>query len=458
MHSVRRPTHSMLQLQAVSSDSQRAGGSITYHVYQLLRSSVQEGINHLGLLQISDAFRRQVIYQTKQVNLTSFELTVSANRILFNGELLFEETALHAHADWLAYHLVRAGILSLRFINTISSREIQQFCDRFTTSILTQKSIESLSDLENIEIIRVAKNASFERILAKLIPLGRYPLLQLYAEGSARTLSWSKESASQADRIGPKQLIGQIIDALHVDPSGMIGMLLLHPTLGGVSNKRFDSAILATAIALSMGLDETQARELGMTALLRPTTGENMPWWGRTGFSPVDAASLAVKAKTSLETVTSFELNTPHGMFIDKSYYGKPIYRHVSTTLLSVAVGFVDLLQPMISTGSFSPKLAVQIMIAAAGRIFDTEAVKGLLNLTGYYPPGTAVRLNSGDLAVVINAPSSDAPLDRPIVRLLDVKNKMVFNLNRPELRAYSILRVVNREDCPINPMFMFMI
>lgn len=68
---------------------------------------------------------------------------------------------------------------------------------------------------------------------------------------------------------------------------------------------------------------------------------------------------------------------------------------------------------------NFTPYEALMHLVEHAGTHFDPVLVKLFAEIMGLYPPGTVVRLSSGEVGVVCEPPTVGAPLDRPKVRVI---------------------------------------
>jgi hypothetical protein len=67
----------------------------------------------------------------------------------------------------------------------------------------------------------------------------------------------------------------------------------------------------------------------------------------------------------------------------------------------------------------FTPDAVVRYMLESSGRMFDPDLLRLFVAKVGLFPVGSLVRLESGELAVVVESPASTAELERPRVRIL---------------------------------------
>jgi hypothetical protein len=65
------------------------------------------------------------------------------------------------------------------------------------------------------------------------------------------------------------------------------------------------------------------------------------------------------------------------------------------------------------------PDEALRLIIGQAGSRFDPRVVRLFVSVVGLYPVGTAVKLNSGELGYVVEAPTDAAQFARPRVQVV---------------------------------------
>lgn len=91
---------------------------------------------------------------------------------------------------------------------------------------------------------------------------------------------------------------------------------------------------------------------------------------------------------------------------------------HPFASLVQIADSYEAMVSPRVYKLPMKPPDAVRELEALAARgVYDPAAVATFVRAMGHYPPGTRVRLSTGETGVVVRA-YQDAP-DRPVVRLL---------------------------------------
>jgi len=95
------------------------------------------------------------------------------------------------------------------------------------------------------------------------------------------------------------------------------------------------------------------------------------------------------------------------------------------------------------------PDVALGLMLRDAGRRFDPTLMKLLIGLLGVYPSGTLVRLDSGDIGVVIYGGGRGERMTRPIVELLGRDGKAAGTVDLTERNPAGEYRwtIVATED-----------
>ncbi len=443
---LRSATTSSMRIQSLTaSPVEIAGALVVYHLYSLLRAATMYEPGHPQVTAQAGRFLAAVRPQFGALATDALHLVLSGAHLFVNGEPVRADAAEFARAQWLSQQFDRLQLVEFELHRGATELELTEFCRRFALALQGHGPMDELRDLHSIEVTVARVDPAFESLLGQLLRLSRYPLLQLYAEGLSRTTAWwqSGVERQRPDLVVARRIAGQLVDGFTVDPGGMFCLLQLRAVGGVPATRRFHTALVAAGLALRCGLDDTAAREVATTALCRPLPEPWHPWWQRQPLAPADAAAWAAQGQTALHGIATFEALAPLGVVIAPEYYGEERYRHVVSLVIGTAEAFVELLDPDRGTSPFAPEVAVQVLIAQAGRAFDAHVVQALVSLVGLWPPGTVVRLNSGDLAVVVEPPPDGADLGRPTVRLLQDAGTAVYPLSKPELVAYSLVEGV---------------
>jgi hypothetical protein len=95
-------------------------------------------------------------------------------------------------------------------------------------------------------------------------------------------------------------------------------------------------------------------------------------------------------------------------------------------------------------------------MFDRAGKDFDPTLIKVFINIMGVYPVGTLMKLDTGELALVVSSPSREFS-KRPLVCTLEkesdgsYKKKEIINLDERDTETGSYVRGINETYHPAN-------
>ncbi|MDW7773646.1 MAG: HD domain-containing protein [Desulfobulbaceae bacterium] len=119
-------------------------------------------------------------------------------------------------------------------------------------------------------------------------------------------------------------------------------------------------------------------------------------------------------------------------------------------TLFGKIISIADKYDTLTSSRSYrksvlSPDRALGYMFERAGRDFDPVLIRVFINIMGVYPVGTLMKLDTGELALVVSSPSRDFSR-RPLVCILEkdreggYRKKEIINLDErdPETGNYT--------------------
>jgi HD-GYP domain-containing protein (c-di-GMP phosphodiesterase class II) len=95
-----------------------------------------------------------------------------------------------------------------------------------------------------------------------------------------------------------------------------------------------------------------------------------------------------------------------------------------------------------------SPDRALGYMFDRAGKDYDPTLIKVFINILGVYPVGTLLRLDTGELALVVSSPSREF-YKRPLVCILEkegdgsYKKKEIINLDERDIETGNYVREI---------------
>ncbi|MBW1764157.1 MAG: hypothetical protein JRJ23_05355, partial [Deltaproteobacteria bacterium] len=167
----------------------------------------------------------------------------------------------------------------------------------------------------------------------------------------------------------------------------------------------------------------------------------------------LNSARLLLKLKASPDSkarilVPLFE----HHLKYDLSGYPRADWKK-PLTLFGKIISIADKYDTLTSSRSYrkyllSPDRALGYMFDRAGKAFDPLLIKVFINILGVYPVGTLLKLDNGELALVVSSPSREFS-KRPLVCVLEKENegsyrkKEIINLDERDTESGNYVREV---------------
>jgi len=234
-----------------------------------------------------------------------------------------------------------------------------------------------------------------------------------------------------------KRAVQGIVDSILTDAASLIGLTTLREFDDYTFVHSVNVCILSVALGRRLGLSKPQLLDLGLAALLHDIGKSKLPIELLNKRGQLDDDERLVLQTHSWEGVlTLFSLPTgagrpwravtaayEHHMRIDLSGYPKPVRpRRLSlfSKIIAVADGFDAATTTRVyQQAPWTPADVLRGMRDNPRLGLDQVVVKAFINLTGIYPAGTIVTLDTLELAIVQSANPDPTALSRPIVRLL---------------------------------------
>lgn len=189
-------------------------------------------------------------------------------------------------------------------------------------------------------------------------------------------------------------------------------------------------ALLSIQIGKQKGYNQLQLKDLAMGALLHDigkVLTEDEPDHMTAGFEYL--------RKVREISLLAAHIAYQHHEHVDGS--GKP--RSVSGEKIheyAQICSITNMFDNLTSIKGYSPSEAIEFIMTKNEKIFQTEIIKIFVQEVPLYPPGTKIRLNTDDEAIVVRINKN---LQRPVIRLL--KNGQEISLdNEPTLIIKEVI------------------
>ena len=268
-----------------------------------------------------------------------------------------------------------------------------------------------------------------------------------------------------------KRAVQAVVDAILSEPSSLIGMTTLRDFDEYTFVHSVNVCILSVALGRRLGLPKPQLLELGVSALLHdigksriPTEILNKrgsltdaerevirthPWQG-----VLVLLGLPVGSGRPWRAMTSAH---EHHMRVDLTGYPATV-RPRQVSLLSRIIAVADGFDAATTTRVYqdtpwSPADVLQGMRDNKRLGFDPIIVKAFVNLTGIYPIGTVVVLDTFELGIVHASNPDESALSRPLVRLVaDAQGNLlpdppVVDLLTTDTAGHYVRTIIRTDD-----------
>lgn len=234
-----------------------------------------------------------------------------------------------------------------------------------------------------------------------------------------------------------KRAVQGIVDSILADATSLVGMTTLREFDEYTFVHSVNVCILSVALGRRIGLSKVQLMDLGLAALMHDIGKAQVPLDILNKKGKLDEDEFAVLQEHTWRGVLamfamrgsasrawrSMIAAYEHHMRIDLSGYPKPA-RTRQPSLFSKIVAIADGFDAATSTRVYQPKPWSPADVVRGMREnpklgLDPVLVKAFINLTGIYPVGTCVVLDTNELGIVQEASANPEALARPKVRIV---------------------------------------
>lgn len=234
-----------------------------------------------------------------------------------------------------------------------------------------------------------------------------------------------------------KRLMQNAVNLILRDDSTLLGLANIKNYDEYTFNHSANVAIYAIAIGQRIGIPKKHLSHLGMAGLFHDIGKTKIPKeilnktepltpeeWEIIRAHPIVGTEMIIRMKEWGELATrmiqgAFE----HHLRYDLSGYPK-LSRKQKVTLMGRIIALADFYDALGRPRVYNrfPCVSEKIlglMMERSGKDFDPLLVKVFINMTGIYPLGTLVLLNTNEMGVVVKVQEESEFLDRPLIDLL---------------------------------------
>jgi putative nucleotidyltransferase with HDIG domain len=398
---------------------------------------------------------------------------------LVGDEVIVDDMPL-AKADTLGgfvRRLQQSGVERITIDRGVTIEEISTFIDAVTTiDTRNADGADAANAFPAMPHIRVGRVTVEQKIEGSLTDMATIKRLYNDAVSAAGNVWESAQTEGRPDPTVSRTMIDGLAQAVAQNRRALLALTTLKNYDNYTFTHMVNVSILTMGQARGLGIDGPLLREFGLAALMHdigkvktPIEILNKPdkltddEFAIMKRHVVDGAEMlrATPDVPTLAPVVAFE----HHLRTDGSGYPGGVSRpslNIGTMLCSIA----DVYDAMRSQRRYQEAFPTDRILAVLkrndGKQFDQHLVRRFVQLIGIYPNGTLVRLNTGEVAVVLNTYAPDPY--RPQVRILigrDGKRlDLPFELNLWEpgedpQRPSSVVAPLEPADYQIDPLML---
>lgn len=398
---------------------------------------------------------------------------------IVGGELIVGDLPMTKAGASMGELIRRFGAMGVERI-TIDSRvtldELRGFAGKFgqlEKTLAGDALREAAVQLESTNI-RVGRVSLEEQVPDKKTDAST--IRKMYGEAvSVASIVWeSAQAESKPDVSKAQSMIDGLAQAVVQNRSALMALTALKDYDNYTFTHMVNVSILTMGQARGLGIDGPLLREFGIAALMHdigkvktPIEILNKPdkltdeEFGIMKRHVVDGAEIlrATPDIPSLAPVVAFE----HHLRLDGTGYPHGVSRpHLN--LATMLCGIADVYDAMRSQRRYQQAFPSERILAVLqrndGKQFDQHLIRRFVQLLGIYPVGNLVKLNTGDVAVVLQVHAPDPY--RPKVRVLFNGDGARLELPRDinlwesepaDARASSVIAPLNPADYGIDPL-----
>lgn len=344
-----------------------------------------------------------------------------------------------------------------------------------------QKAIESENLAHVVAVPSAKSNKDLEDLGIKELSHQERAKLAFYAAlGSTKDVLIAQTSQGAVSLRKAKRAVQAAADALLEDESSVLALATIKDHDEYTFTHSVNVCIFSLTIGQRLGLHKSWLGRLGMAALFHDIGKVLIPTGvlNKVGVLDVDEwktirlhTLMGVRKLSRMPSCNEHMLHSiivafQHHLNMDMSGYPK-VPPEISLDLFSRIVRIADTFDAMTTERPYrnkvySPHDAIRYLVAQAGNKFDPVLVKAFASAMGIFPVGTVLRLNTGEVGIVVRRSELSGDPDRAMVRVIvDSEGNQVADESLIDLGVvdpdtgefiYSVVDALSCKDAGVDP------
>lgn len=256
-----------------------------------------------------------------------------------------------------------------------------------------------------------------------------------------RAIMTSTRLSDGMDLRKAKRVVQTMVDLILEEEFSFLGLTTLKEYDNYTFFHSVNVCVLSIAIGKRIGLDKKRLSELGVAALLHDIGKTEIPTdvlrkpgkfdkseWDMMKSHPMLGVRVLVRLKGFSDlAMKSIVVAFEHHLGYNLSGYPALLTTrspHLFSRIVTISDCFDAMTtQRVYSEGAKPRDKAMSYMLSQSGKLFDPIILKYFVNLIGIYPIGCLVRLNTGQIGVVIATHPEASDPRRPLVKVITDPN-----------------------------------
>lgn len=324
----------------------------------------------------------------------------------------------------LVRRLRQIGIERITIERGVSADEMATLADAVATA-------GDAAAMPALPHVRVGRVSVAERVQGGQADMATFKRLYAEAVHAAEGVWETAQSERQPDASAARATVDGLAQAVSQNRTALLALTALREYDNYTFTHMVNVSILTMAQARALGIEGPLLREFGLAALLHDIGKVQTPLEilnKESGLTDeefaimkrhtVDGAEIlrATPDIPALAPIVAFE----HHLRLDGTGYPAGVTRtalNLGTMLCSIADVYDAMRSQRVYQEAFPTTRILAVLQRNDGLQFDQHLVRRFAQLVGIYPVGNLVRLNTGDIAVVVNTHAPDP--HRPQVRVV---------------------------------------
>lgn len=422
----------------------RIGKTLISQVFVLLKTSLNYGEGHAAM----NAPAANILKAVREIHLQNEDAVLRVR----GGHLVLGELRLKPEAAGIEAFMFMMGqmkryyIGEINFFPTVRVEEIKTFAFIFKgiepipSPLTFQKVLDHMlrKNIAGIKIEELKEKKVVEEDDASEREDSKVRAKKVYLQ-TMHAVAAAMENVKMGQTLKmrkTKRVVQIMIDQLLTAETNLIGLTTIRCHDEYTCNHSVNVCIFSLAIGQRAGLSKAKLCELGMAALFHDMGKADVPVeilnkpqaftkeeWEVMKRHPVHGVRKLMKLK-GLDALTSKIITGAFEHHLNCDFSGYPQVPYKTISLFGRIISLADCYDGMSSSRVYRrlpipPDKVLEFMISRSGTVYDPILMKLLINCVGIYPIGSLLRLNTNELAVVMQSNSDPGKWNMPKVKLI---------------------------------------